>query len=98
MCLLTSKDSDLSSLFDKNGEGSLNDDYLLKRILINSHIGSNKGKYKGKLELEPIFRFCKTCKKITKNLGFHLTIKTVNLQDIIFTTIAFDINVTNNNL
>ena len=98
MHLSTSKDSDLSSFFDKSGEGALNENYLLKQILIISHIGANKGKYKGKLELEPIFRFCKTCKKITKNLGFHQTFKTVNLQDKIFTKIATDINVTINNL
>ena len=98
MCLLTSKDSDLSSFFDKSGEGALNDDCLLKRILINSHIGANKGKYKGKLELKLFFRLCKTCKKITKNVGFHQTFKTVNLQDKMFTTIATDINVTISNL
>ena len=98
MRLLTSRDSDLSSFFVKSGEGALNDDYLLKRILINSHIGANKGKYKGKLELELIFRFSKTCKKITKNIGFHQTFKTVNLQDKLFTTIATDINVTISNL
>ena len=97
MRLLTSKDSDLSSFFDKSGEGALNDDCLLKRILINRHIGANKGKYKGKLELELIFRLCKTCEKITKNVGFHQMFKTDNLQDNIFTTIATDINVTISN-
>ena len=55
MRFLTSKDSDLSSFFDKSGESALNDDCLLKRILINRHIGANKGKYKRKLELEHIF-------------------------------------------
>ena len=97
MRLLTSKDSDLCSFFDKSGEGALNDDQFLKRILINSHMGANKGKNKGKLELALIFRLCKTCKKITKNVGFHQTFKTVNLQDNIFTTIATDINVTISN-
>ena len=95
---LTSKDSDLSSCFDKKGESALNDNNLLKRILIKNHTVANKGKYKTKLELEHIFGSCETFKKITKNLGFDLTFKTANLQDIIFTTIATDINVTINNL
>ena len=38
--------------------------------------------------------FCKTCKKLTKKFGFDLTFKTADLQKIIFTTIATDINVT----
>ena len=98
MRLLTSKYSDLSSCFDKSAESALNDNNLLKRILINNHIDANKGKYRGKVELEHIFGLCKTFKKITKNLGFHLTFETANLQDILFTTIATDVNVTINNL
>ena len=98
MRLLTSKDSDLSSFFDKSGESALKHNDVLKRILINSHKGANKGKYKGKLEVEHVFIFCKTFKKKPKSLGFHLSFKTIILQDIIFTTIATDINVTINNL
>ena len=98
MRLLTSKDSDLSSFFAKSGESALNDNDLLKRLLISSHIRADKGKYTGKLEWEHVFRLCKTFKKITKILGFHLTFKTVNLKDNILTTIATDINVTINNL
>ena len=48
--------------------------------------------------LQYTFGFCQSSKKITKNLGFHLTFKTANLQDIIFTTIATDINLTINGL
>ena len=98
MRLLTSKNSDLSSCFDKSGKSSLTDKNPSKRIQINNHTDANKRKYKGKLELEHIFGFCNKFKKITKNLGFHLTFKTANLQDIIFTTIATDIKVTTNNL
>ena len=66
MRLLTSKDSDLSSYFDKNGESVINDDNPLKKILINNHaIQANKGKIKGHLALEHIFGFCKAFKKIT---------------------------------
>ena len=98
MRLLTSKDSDLFSCFDKSGESALVDNNFLKRILIYNHIRSNKGEYKGKLELEHVFRFCRMFIKITKNLGYHITFKTADLQDIHLTTIATDVNVTINNL
>ena len=99
MRLLTSKDSDLSSYFDKNGESVLDNNNPLKKILINNHaIEANKGRIKGQLSLEHIFGFCRTFKKITKNLGFHLKLKMNDLQEIIFTTIANDINVTINSL
>ena len=99
MRLLTSKDGDLSSYFDKNGEPIIDNDNPLKKILINNHAQeANKGKFKGQLALEHIFGFCKSFKKITKNLGFHLIFKMNDLQDIIFTTIADDINVTINSL
>ena len=99
MRFLTSKDTDLSSCFDKNGENALNYKNVSERILINNHATpANKGKIKGQLALEHIFGFCKTFKKITKNLGFHITFKTADLQDIIFTTIATDIIVTINSL
>ena len=64
MRLLTSKDGDLSSYFDKNGESVLDNDKPLKQILINNHaVEVNKGKIKGQLALEYIFGFCKTFKK-----------------------------------
>ena len=93
----TSKGGDLSSCFDKTGESALKDNNLLKRILINNHIDDNKGKYKGGLELEHNFGFCKLFKKRIKNLAFQLTFKTANLQDIILTATATDINVTVSN-
>ena len=99
MRMITSKDGDLPSYFDKNGESVLDNDNPLKKILINNHPQeANKGKIKVQLALEHLFGFCKTFKKITKNLGFHLVFKMNDLQDIIFTTIADDINVTINSL
>ena len=99
MRLLTSKDGDLSSYFDKKGESVLDHTNPLKKILIKNHAAeANKGRNKGHLSLEHIFGFCKTFKKITKNLGFHLKFKMNDLQDIIFTTIANDITVTINSL
>ena len=59
-----------------------------------------KGKIKNQLPLEHIFGFCKTFKRVTKNLGFHISFKTANLRDIIYTSIAdgVQINVTINSL
>ena len=57
-------------------------------MLITNHEAANRGKIKGQLPLEHIFGFCKTFKKVTKNLAFRITFKTANLQDIIYTTIA----------
>ena len=59
---------------------------------------ANKGKIKGQLPLEHMFGFCKTFEKNTKNLGFHLTFNMNDLRNIIFTTIATDINITFNRL
>ena len=67
-------------------------------MLINNHTDANRGKIKGYLYLEDIFGFCKTFKKVTKNLGFHLMLKTNDLQDIIYTSMTDDIKVTINNL
>ena len=55
-------------------------------------------KTKGYLYLEDIFGFCRSFQKVTKNLGLHLMLKTANLQDIINTSMADDINVTINDL
>ena len=68
-----------------------------QKMLIDNHTDANKGKIKGYLYLEDIFGFCKTFRKVTKNLGFHLTFKTNDLQNIIYSSMADDINVTINN-
>ena len=95
MRAISNKDGDLVSQFDNINE---NDIPVLNRLadlptqiqstphqkmLINNHIDANRGKIKGYLYLEDIFGFCKTFKKVTKNLGFHLRFKTNDLQDII---------------
>ena len=67
-------------------------------MLIDNHTDTNKGKIKGYLYLEDIFGFCKTFKKVTKNLGFHITFKTNDLQDVIYTSMDDDIKVTINSL
>ena len=95
MRALTSKDGDLLSDFDKidETEGGSNNNSL-KQMLINNHTETNRIKIKGHLQLEHIFVFCKTFEKLTKNLGFHLKFRTKDLQDILFTTLGDDINVT----
>ena len=99
MRLLTSKDSDLSSCFDKNGEKELTDNIVSKQIIINNlTIDVNKGKIRGQLPLEQLLGFCQTFKNITNILEFHLKFKMNDLQDIIFTTVATDMNKTINSL
>ena len=67
-------------------------------MLINNHTDASKAKIEGYLYLEDIFGFCKSFKKVTKNLRFHIISKTVNFQNIIYTSVADDINETINSL
>ena len=110
MRAISSKDGDLLSQFDNNKENDIPvlnrladlpvqiRDTLHQKMLKNNHTDAKKGKIKGYLYLEDVFGFCKTFKKVTKNFGFHLSFKTNDLQDIIYTSMTDDINVTNNNL
>ena len=110
MRAISSKEGDLLSQFDNINE---NDIPVLNRLadlptqikstphqkmLINNHTDAKKGKIKRFLYLQDIFGFCKTFKEVTKNLGFHLPFKINDLQDIIYTSMTDDINVTINNL
>ena len=110
MRAISNKDGDLVSQFDNINE---NDIRILERLaklppqirdtphykmLIDNHTDANRGKIKGYLYLEDIFGFCKTFKKVTKNLGFHLMFKTNDLQNILYSSMTDDINVTINNL
>ena len=107
---ISNKDSDLLSQFDSFIENDIpileqlanlpvqSRDSPHQKMLINNHTDANKGKIKGYLYLEDIFGFCKTFKKVTKFLGFHLTFKTNDLQNIIYSSMAEYINVTIKNL
>ena len=92
---LTSSDDDLLSHVDNIDEtqngGNIT---LLEQMLINNHTDANRGKIKGHLPLGHIHGFCKTSEKITKNIGFQLTFRTIDLQGILFTTLGDDIIVT----
>ena len=109
MRVISSRDGDLLSQFDNMNEEIGADDNAtfnnirstsLNKMLITNHAEANRGKLKGELPLEHKFGFCKTFKKVTKNLGFHITFKTANLQNIIYTTIpaASQLNDTINSL
>ena len=92
---LTRKDEDLWSHFGKIDESEAEiANRSLHHLLINNHdLPLNKGKTRGQLPLEHTFGFCKTFEKITKQLGIHLTFKTTDLQDIIYTTLGDEIKV-----
>ena len=97
MRVVSSRDGDLFSQFDNfneeigANEAATSDNIRstsLHKMLITNHEAANRGKIKGQLQLQDMFGFCKTFKKVTKNLGFRITYKTANLQDIICTTIS----------
>ncbi len=100
--MLTQKDGDLSTYFDKIDEREAGiGDSLLKKLLTDSHTNiDNKGKIRANLPLEHIFGFCKTFEKLTKGLEFELQLKTSNeKKNILFTNNAFgviDVHVTIN--
>ena len=72
MRVLTSKDGDLLSQVDNIKKGNADDDFdstSLKKMFIENHENdADRGKIKAQLPLEHIFGFCKSFKKVTKNL------------------------------
>ena len=84
MWAISNKDGDLLSQFDSFHENDIPTlerlanlpvqirDSPQQKMLINNHTDANKGKTKGYLCLEDIFGFCKTFKKVTKKLSFHI--------------------------
>ena len=95
MRTLIYKNGDLLSHFDKTDESDAEtENTSLHHHLINNHdLAENKGKIRFYLPLEHVFGFCKTFKKITKQLGFHLTFRTGDLQDIFYTTLGENIKI-----
>ena len=89
MRALTSKDGDLSHFVKIDESKNQIKSTSLKHLLINNHdVAANKGNIKGQFPLEHIFGFCRTFKKFSKQLGFHLTFKIVDVQDIIYTKLS----------
>ena len=110
MRTISNKDGGLLSQFDTINENDLQvlerladllpqiRDTPHQKMLINNLTDANKGKIKGYLYLEDISGFCKPFKNVTKNLGFHIMFKTNDLQKIINSPMADNINVTIINL
>ena len=98
MPVLTSKDGDLLACFDKIKENTINNTSLKELLLDNHTTPANKGQMFGILRIEHFFEFCKTFKKITKGLAFHLTFKTTDSENLVHTTLlaATVINVHSN--
>ena len=104
----SNKDGDLLSQFDNLNENGIliperlinlpyqNGDIPHQKMLINNHTNANKGEIKEYLHLEGIFGFCKSFKKVTENFGFHLMLKTNDLEHNIYSSVDDDINVTIN--
>ena len=55
-----------------------------------------KGKIFNQLPLKHIFGFCEAFEKSTEGLGTHITVKTAEVQESVYTTLANDITVTIN--
>ena len=86
MRFLTSKDVAFSSYFDGKFEDKFNVTTSKETLLNNHSLQTNKGKVFDQLPLEHIFGFCKTIKKVTRKLGFQITLETNELQDIVYST------------
>ena len=95
MRAISNKKGDLLSQFDNINE---NDIPILERLADLPPEIRSTPHLEGYPYLEDIFGFCRTFKKVTENLGFHLRFKTIDLQNIINSSMADDINVTSNNL
>ena len=100
MTALTSKDGDLLSHFDKIDESEAEmENTSPNNLLISNHdLAANIVKIKGHLPLERIIGFCRLFKNVTKQLGFLLSFKTADLQNIFYATLADDIKVSFDNL
>ena len=90
MRTLTIKDGDILSHFDKIDESEAEIEKISpKHHLIISHdVAADKTEFKRQKLPERNFGFCRTFEKNTKHLGFHLTFKTTDLQDFVYTTLG----------
>ena len=78
---LASKGGDILSYFEKIDESQAGiNNTSLKQLLVSEHgIVANEAKIKVHLPLENIFGFCPTFERISEQLGFNLTFKTIDL-------------------
>ena len=95
MTPLKSKDGGLLSHFDEIEEShaEIKNTSLIHLLVKKPDIPVNESKIKGQLPWEILFGFCRTYKKISEQLGFHLILKTVEQQDINYKAVDEDIKV-----
>ena len=95
MRVLTNKDRYLLSHFDKSDESQNGmKGFSLNQMLIDNYKQvDDRGKIKGQLPLEHIFGLCKTFRKITENLAFHLNLKTADSHGHIYATTSDSLNI-----
>ena len=94
MRAFTSNDGDLICHFDIIDESAAQSINISIKHLVNNHdIAANTGKMRDQILLKCVVGCCETFEKISKQLGFHLTLKTADLEDIIYTTLADNITV-----
>ena len=87
MRVLTSEGECFSLYFDKTDEDNIND-VTLKEILIhNQTTQAKRGKVFGYSPVKHTFGFCNIFENVAKNISSHVTLKTVDLQDIVHTTL-----------
>ena len=81
--------------FDKidESETGIENTSLHHHLFKNHNVTARKGKIKKQLPLEHIFGFCRTIKKTIMQIGFRITLKTANLQDINYATVGDHIKV-----
>ena len=99
MRILTSKDGDFSSHFHQFIENNIDDTTWKEIITVNRTKQANKKNIRS-TSIGTHYRICNAFKKVTKNIGFRITFKTNELQDIVYTTLplAINFNVTFDNL
>ena len=92
---ITSKDGDLLSHFDKIDEfqDGIGNTSLHHHLINNHEVAASKGKITGQIPFQHFFGFCRTFRKITKQLGFHLTFRTADPQDITYKSLGDNIKV-----
>ena len=76
--MLRSQDNDLLTYFAKD------DEELRERIIVNYADDANRGKLIAHLPLKDIFGFCDSFKKVTYGLGFEVSLKRAENDDVIY--------------
>ena len=86
--------------FDKidDIEDGILESSMKQTLNINRDVEANKGQIIGLIPLKHNFGFCRTCKKFTEAVGFHLSFKTADIQLFVYKTLGIDITVSSDKL